>query len=78
MNAIFTDSQLRKLAKYIADEIENRQKLLDDTIIGVEEASAILGYKKKTIYNKINEIPHHKVGGSIRFFKSELLSYVNN
>ena len=70
----------------ILDGMSEIQKLLkgfnnpsdDDLPVDINEASKIIGRAKGTIYNKISthSIPHHKKGGSIYFFKSELLEWL--
>jgi excisionase family DNA binding protein len=49
-------------------------------ILTVEEAAAYLRIKRSTVYKWVHEgkIPHHKVGGSIRFSRRLLLEWIEN
>ena len=38
----------------------------------IQEVSRYLGIKPKTLYARVNEIPHYKVGRLIRFRKDEI------
>lgn len=65
----------RNEAALIAEEVVKRMKaegLVSDKVIGVEEVAEILGCKVQTVYNKIDELPHCKVGKHVRFFQSEI------
>ena len=44
--------------------------------LNIDQASEILGWKPKTIRNKIKEIPHIKVGGRLRFSEYKLRKYL--
>jgi hypothetical protein len=50
----------------------------EDDLTDVIGASKLLKQKTGTTYNQVSrkEIPYHKKGGKLYFFKSELLEYV--
>lgn len=67
----------------LTDKVDNltikpEGKPLEDDLTNVSGASKILNCKKGTIYNLVhkNVIPHHKKGGKLYFFKSELIEYI--
>ena len=72
----------RELHRLMRSDIEKHIKesivQVYDQPMGINEAAAYLNLKPKTVYNKIREIPHKKVGKSLRFTRSELDSYMNN
>lgn len=72
----------RELHRLMRGDIEKHIKesigQVYDQPMGINEAAAYLNLKPKTVYNKIREIPHKKVGKSVRFTRSELDSYMNN
>jgi ParB/RepB/Spo0J family partition protein len=51
-----------------------------DDILNIDEAMAFLGFKKSTIYSKVNraEIPHMKRGKRLYFSLKELKNYLRN
>lgn len=53
-------------------------KLFDDRLLTAAEAAHYLGLAEGTVRNKANrrEIPHVKIGRSLRFRRSELDSWV--
>ena len=65
-----TTYELQKLAKlqaeYLVDALKKDDELLDliypPRFMGIEEASQFTGIPVGTIYSKINEIPHEKIG----------------
>lgn len=50
-------------------------EVIDETF-GIKEAAKYLGCKEKTIYNKIKEIPHFKIGRTLRFSRLALDEYI--
>ena len=48
-------------------------------ILNLEEASRFLGIPKNTLYGYTSrrQIPHHKVGRSLKFYKSDLIEWLN-
>lgn len=50
-----------------------------EKLIGINELSQLIGARKQTIYRWIHEqfIPHHKVGGLVRFRPSEIDAWLN-
>lgn len=49
---------------------------VSDEWLGIKDASDVIGWSKKTIYKRIDEIPHTKVGRKYRFKKSELNKFL--
>lgn len=49
-----------------------------ETPIGLEEVELITGYAKPTLYGKVqrNELPHHKKGNRLYFFKTEIIEWI--
>ncbi len=45
----------------------------------VGDLMEITGYRKQTIYNKVNskEIPHRKKGGRLFFFPDEIINWID-
>jgi len=58
--------------------MESTQSSNDKKYWGVKEVAEYLGWDERTIYNKVSarEIPHYKVGGSLRFIKEEIDAWV--
>ena len=50
------------------------------TLVTLEEACALLHYKKQTIYNKVRkkEIPHYRTGNRLWFDTKELEDYIRS
>ena len=61
----------RLQAQYLAEAMKQDDELLDlvfpPKFMGIEEASRFCSLPVKTIYNKINEIPHTKQGKRLVF-----------
>lgn len=70
-----------ELAKVLQKEI--RKMVVDITVgdmenyISASEAADYLGMSKRTLYNRIDEIPHTKFGRVLKFQKSKLRDYIN-
>lgn len=62
-----TKGEIRLLAKYLADELTNRE------VLDIDEASKLTGVKASVIYKKLDEIPHTNIGRQPRFFKGDLI-----
>ena len=45
-------------------------------LLSVADASAYLSIKKSTLYSKLSDIPHYKIGRLIRFKKEEIDSWL--
>ena len=69
---ISLQAEIREMAEKLFRNLK-----LDD-IINVEEAMDFLGFKKSTIYTKVNrgEIPHMKRGKRLYFSVTELKKYL--
>lgn len=78
-----TDARMiaEELAKVLQKEI--RKMVVDITVgdmenyISASEAADYLGMSKRTLYNRIDEIPHTKFGRVLKFQKSKLKEYIN-
>ena len=70
-----TDYECRKVARYqaeyLAEILKTDSELLDllypPRFMGIEEAAMFCSLPMKTLYNKIGEIPHEKVGKRLVF-----------
>lgn len=60
------------------DTIASQKNLSEQNLIGVDEASRLLGISKGAIYSKVcrNLIPYYKSGGKLYFSKQELLEKI--
>ena len=56
-----------------ADKPEDTGRLLS-----TREAAEFLGYSLSTMYHKLSEIPHTRIGRSIRFQENTLREYTKN
>lgn len=69
-----------ELHKLIKKDIESHIETLVtnalDKTLSVEEAALKLGIKPKTLYNKIKQIPHTKVGRRLIFSENRLNEYM--
>ena len=78
-----TDARMiaEELAKVLQKEI--RKMVVDITVgdmenyISASEAADYLGMSKRTLYNRIDDIPHTKFGRVLKFQKSKLKEYIN-
>lgn len=50
--------------------------LFNNLVLDVKGASKLLKVSTKTVYDHLDEIPHIRVGNSIRFFLPEILKYL--
>lgn len=81
-----TDNELNKLARlqamYLAEELKGNRELLDKVfppkLMDIDEAADYLRIKKKTVYMKIREIPHSKIGRSLVFNQRDLAEYAGS
>jgi len=79
-----TDYEIDKLAKrqaqYLAERLKSDEELLDlmfpPKYLNVEEAAQFLRVPVQTIYAKIDEIPHSKVGKRLVFKDRSLVQYI--
>ena len=79
-----TDYELDKLAKRIAGElvqkVEGNNELLDilfpPRCMDIQEAADFLRIPKATLYSKVSEIPHCRVGRRLVFSDRELIRYI--
>ena len=69
---------LQREIKDMAEKVVPKSET--DDILNVEEAMAFLGFKKSTIYTKVNrgEIPHMKRGKRLYFSVTELKKYLTD
>lgn len=79
-----TDYELKKLAhlqaQYLAEALKTDEELADilfpPKMMGIDEAAEFVGIPKDTLYKKINEIPHEKVGKRLIFTDRGLTRWV--
>lgn len=84
MNSLFkfTDEGIEYLAKLISDHLKDGilvEKQSEQEIpVDINEASVFVKKSKYTLYGKVsrNEIPFHKQGKHLYFFKSELITWL--
>ena len=73
---------LHQKLEVVVSKLDNiasqNSKQKEHTFIGVDEASALLGISKASIYSKVyhNVIPYYKSGGKLYFSKQELLQEI--
>lgn len=60
--------------KLLAKEIVAEQMRYE--FVGIDEAAAILGMKASTLYHKLDDVPHYKYGGHLRFSKGDLVNHM--
>jgi excisionase family DNA binding protein len=58
--------------------VSNQFAPADEPLIGIDEASTILGLKRSTLYARTSNrsIPHYKRGGKLYFRRSELIDWL--
>lgn len=66
-----TSAERRGIATEVAGILQ-QNGLAKDEIIGIDEVAKILGVSVKTVRNNIKKIPHTKVFGRLRFFRSSI------
>lgn len=79
-----TDYEMRKIARYQAEyfvkALKEDDELLDlmypPKMMGIDEASEFTGIPVSTIYQKIGQIPHQKVGKRLVFTDRGLTRWV--
>lgn len=79
-----TDYEMKKLsqmvAKNLVQSIKDDDELLDSVFppkfMGIEEASTFTVIPVNTLYQKINEIPHSKVGKRLVFTDRALSRWI--
>lgn len=79
-----TDYECRKIARlqaeYLVDMLKKDEELLDLMFpprrMSIKEASEFTGIPVGTLYQKIKEIPHEKVGGRLLFTDRALTRWI--
>lgn len=79
-----TDYEIKRLARlqaqYLVEALKTDEELADALfparMMGIDEASEFLGIPKETIYKKIGQIPHEKVGKRLVFTDRGLTRWV--
>ena len=69
----------RAEAKMIAEELYKLMRkgdVLPERYLNAKEAAELLGRPLRTLYNKVSELPHTKVGKHLRFKESSLRQYM--
>lgn len=75
-------AEIRRLFHQIIDDYFKGSKPLskeaNDNLMTVEEAQKLLGMSHATLYSKTatGEIPFHKRGGKLYFFRSDLIEWI--
>ena len=64
------------LSKDIARVVKSATVTATDKQLSAKEAADYLGWSVKTVYNKIADIPHYKVGKKLRFSEIALADYI--
>ena len=80
-----TNNEIEKLAKDIASEIlrnvSGNDSLLDSIfpprLMDIEQASEYTRIPVNTLYQKVKEIPHYKVGKRLIFSDRALIRWMN-
>lgn len=69
-----------ELMKLLYEEVKHSVSTIaakqTDRQMSVSEAASYLGCAVKTIYNKLDVIPHYKVGRHLRFSEAALTDYI--
>ncbi len=66
-------------ARMIAEELYRlleRDGQIHNESVGVEDAAEIMGCSASFVYHNISEIPHTKIGRSLRFRTSDIHRYM--
>lgn len=60
------------------DNLRSSNSFFDNQVLTVAEAAIFLRLSSKTVYkySKLGSIPHKKIGGEIRFLRSELIEFL--
>ena len=69
----------RQDARIIAEELFkllDREKVLPDRYLSTAEAANYLNMSVGTLYHRLDEVPHTKTGGTLRFSERALRKYV--
>lgn len=74
-NRAMTRNDARMIAEELFKLIQ-ASKLLPEHYVGTKEAADMLGVPVQTLYNKVGEIPHTKIGKRLRFSESALRKYI--
>ena len=64
------------LSKDFANIVRASTVTAHDRHLSAKEAADYLGWSIKTVYNKIADIPHYKVGKKLRFSEIALAEYI--
>lgn len=75
-----------KMSNTILSHIDNKIKNLDraevkqDEILNLQDVERITGYNRGTLYRMTShrDIPHYKIGGKLKFKRSELEQWMCN
>lgn len=60
--------------KLLAKEIVAEQMRYE--VIGIDEVACMLGVSPSYIYHNIEQIPHEKPFGKLRFFRSDIVKLI--
>ena len=70
----------RREARMVAEELFSlmeKSGVFEEKYLSAREAADMLGIPLQTLYNKIETIPHTKVGKRLRFSDRSLRQYLN-
>ena len=72
------DSLIQSSVRKALSEQSTKSSFTDDKPLTIDEASAFLNIPKATLYGYTSsrQIPFHKMGKKILFFKAELLAWI--
>lgn len=74
-----TVQEMKFLAKQIAQEfykLQQKNHDIKDNYMSAQQAADFLGWSVRTVYNKKDEIPHTKIGKTLRFSERRLREYI--
>ncbi|AOW11357.1 helix-turn-helix domain-containing protein [Flavobacterium gilvum] len=69
-------TEVKEMKNLLLQKVEPQPEADDPK--NINEISKLTGFKKNTLYDycKRNEIPYHKKGNKLFFFKSEILDWI--
>ena len=71
-----TPAEARMLARAIIDEWQRTVAPLNDELLTADECAALLRMSTSWVRKHKDELPHVKVGGELRFSKSQVLKSI--
>lgn len=71
-----TQAEARILARAIADELMVRLQPMTDELLTADEVAKLLKLSPSWVQKHTSELPHVRIGGSVRFPKGKVLAHV--